>query len=115
MGEQHLGDMAVEQALPEADQPRLPERRQGLALGHLGAVVRLFAQDRASGGDRARRDHHHLPSGLVAGHHEARDRLGVGGGQATAIRGQQAAPDLQHRAPPGRKSLFGEGGHVHAP
>ena len=53
MGQQDLRHGTVEEALPQPDQLRLPQRRQGLPFGHGHASQRLAMQQAATRRDRA--------------------------------------------------------------
>ena len=67
MGQQHLRQRMVEQALPQRHGLRLAQRRHGLAGGVAGVFVGMVAQHQAAGGDGARRHQHDLATVGVAG------------------------------------------------
>lgn len=108
VGQQHLRHGALEEALPEPDQLGLAERGQGLTRRHRRTRFIGPWQDRAPCGDRTGRHDHHLAPGRYIGRDELRQAQRMARRQAATIGRQQAAADLQHRAPPRRQRLLRE-------
>ena len=77
MGQQDLGNRSIEETLPQRDHLRLTESRKRLPCRHRRARCRLPGNQRATGGNCAGGNEHHLtPVGDACGN-ELRKRQGM--------------------------------------